>query len=686
MYNRSLVYYFDYIYKHKPPKHLSCTQNYTMSTNPSSTPEEQRPGIQRLDTEVEYVTQELHNVIQQAHHIIHEDDDEDDDNSFLGSSKSNSNQDPKLTPFQSNGKDYFSFTKNTNNHDAKVKSPLSTNNVTSGPARPHQQRFNTAGSEIFKIIDRLDSNSSSINEEPSSNSNSSSTINNIKNVSFNSSRAIHEDDISANNLDQEYANSKGTTSSDANNLNKKLEKTNLYNKTKSHNQLNETAHGVRMLNKDLFNTKFRLQIQNILIVTKHYDDSLIFITSELVEHILLNYKDVNVYLEEKMFYKNENLEVDEILKKTCRKSEEFENNKKRIRYYDLDFIEKNNNLIDLVITLGGDGTVLYVSNIFQENVPPVMSFSLGSLGFLTNFEFENYDKSLEKLFTKKITTKLRMRLSCIVFREETGEITERQVLNELVIDRGPSPFISNLEVYGNGSLLTVAQADGLIIATPTGSTAYSLSAGGSLVYPEVNALCITPICPHTLSFRPIILPDSMILTIKVPKDSRSTAWCSFDGKNRLELFKGDKVYIRASEYSFPTVEAKKTEFIDSIRRSLNWNQREPQKSLGHLLSGKNKSKYEKEIETKTQMKNRSYSGVGKTGLLNELRDIGQIQSLHHESMLVDDEDDDDEEDSSTHIISKSLNVSLADVNESSQTNVLNQALKKIEEEESKSSK
>ncbi|KAF0267133.1 hypothetical protein FOG48_03828 [Hanseniaspora uvarum] len=591
-----------------------------MSTNPSSTPEEKRPGIQRLDTEVEYVTQELHNVIQQAHHIIHEDDDEDDDNSFLGSSKSNSNQDPKLTPFQSNGKDYFSFTKNTNNHDAKVKSPLSTNNVSSGPARPHQQRFNNAGSEIFKIIDRLDSNSSSINEEPSSNSNSSSTINNIKNVSFNSSRAIHEDDISANTLDQEYANSKGTSSSDVNNLNKKLEKTNLYNKTKSHNQLNETAHGVRMLNKDLFNTKFRLQIQNILIVTKHYDD------------------------------------------------------------------KKNNNLIDLVITLGGDGTVLYVSNIFQENVPPVMSFSLGSLGFLTNFEFENYDKSLEKLFTKKITTKLRMRLSCIVFREETGEITERQVLNELVIDRGPSPFISNLEVYGNGSLLTVAQADGLIIATPTGSTAYSLSAGGSLVYPEVNALCITPICPHTLSFRPIILPDSMILTIKVPKDSRSTAWCSFDGKNRLELFKGDKVYIRASEYSFPTVEAKKTEFIDSIRRSLNWNQREPQKSLGHLLSGKNKSKYEKEIETKTQMKNRSYSGVGKTGLLNELRDIGQIQSLHHESMLVDDEDDDDEEDSSTHIISKSLNVSLADVNESSQTNVLNQALKKIEEEESKSSK
>ncbi|OBA29005.1 ATP-NAD kinase, partial [Hanseniaspora valbyensis NRRL Y-1626] len=360
---------------------------------------------------------------------------------------------------------------------------------------------------------------------------------------------------------------------------------------KSHNQLNDTAHGVRMLNKDLFNTKFKLQIQNILIVTKHYDDTLIFITAELLEHILTKYVDVSVYLEEKMFFKNENLELDEIFKKCCHSQEDIENFKSRIKYYDQDFIQKHNNLIDLVITLGGDGTVLYVSNIFQRNVPPVMSFSLGSLGFLTNFEFENYHKSLEKLFTKKITTKLRMRLSCIVVRESTNEIIERQILNELVIDRGPSPFISNLEVYGNGSLLTVAQADGLIIATPTGSTAYSLSAGGSLVYPEVNALCITPICPHTLSFRPIILPDSMILTVKVPKDSRSTAWCSFDGKNRLELFKGDKVYVRASEYSFPTVEAKKTEFIDSISRSLNWNRREPQKSLGHLLSGKNKSKY-----------------------------------------------------------------------------------------------
>ena len=427
-----------------------------MSQPPSNTPEHKRPGIQRLDTEVEYVTQELHNVIQQAHHIIHEDDDEDeDDNSCIASSKSNSNQDPKLTPLQSNEKDYFSFAKQNNDHSTKIKSPLSNNNSMSPPpSRPHHHRYNTAGSEIFKLIDRLGSNPSSVNDEMSSNSNSGSTINNIKNVNFNESRAVHKKDQLANNLNNEFVESNDSSGNDnvaggVNDLSREMEKTNLYNKTKSHNQLNETAHGVRMLNKDLFNTKFRLQIQNILIVTKHYDDSLIFITSELVEHILPNYKDVNVYFVEKMFYKNENLEVDEILKKSCPKTEQYENNKNRIRYYNNGFIEKNNNLIDLVITLGGDGTVLYVSNIFQKNVPPVMSFSLGSLGFLTNFEFENYDKSLEKLFTKKVTTKLRMRLSCIVYREATGEITERQVLNELVIDRGPSPFISNLEKKKN---------------------------------------------------------------------------------------------------------------------------------------------------------------------------------------------------------------------------------------------
>jgi NAD+ kinase len=123
-----------------------------------------------------------------------------------------------------------------------------------------------------------------------------------------------------------------------------------------------------------------------------------------------------------------------------------------------------------------------------------------------------------------------------------------EVLNDLVVDRGPSPYVSMLELFGAAAFssstdllhvlehhMTTVQADGLTISTPTGSTAYSLSAGGSLVHPEIPAILITPICPHTLSFRPMLLPDSMELRICVPYNSRSTAWASFDGRGRVEL-------------------------------------------------------------------------------------------------------------------------------------------------------
>ena len=145
-----------------------------------------------------------------------------------------------------------------------------------------------------------------------------------------------------------------------------------------------------------------------------------------------------------------------------------------------------------------------------------------------------------------------------------------------------------LELYGDDNLLTVAQADGLIIATPTGSTAYSLSAGGSLVHPEVSCICITPICPHTLSFRPIMIPDTMKLKIKVPLRSRSTAWAAFDGRKRVKLETGDYVVVYASCYPFPTVKGNYDQYFDTVSRVLNWNSRKEQKGFKHLLSDKNK--------------------------------------------------------------------------------------------------
>lgn len=367
--------------------------------------------------------------------------------------------------------------------------------------------------------------------------------------------------------------------------------------TKSHFQLSSTAYGVRMLSKDLSNTKVELEVENLMIVTKTHDVSLIYLTRELVEWLLINFPKITVYVGEEL--KNSKKFSAEDLCKDSR----CEN--RRIKHWSPKFVDEHDNFFDLIVTLGGDGTVLFVSSVFQRHVPPVLSFSLGSLGFLTNFQFEHFKEDLTAVLNKRIKTNLRMRLDCKAYRRrppivdpQTGKktcvtelVAQHQVLNEVTIDRGPSPFISMLELYGDHSLLTMAQADGLIIATPTGSTAYSLSAGGSLVYPSVNAIAVTPICPHTLSFRPIILPESMVLKVRVSLKSRATAWAAFDGKSRMELKKGDYITIQASPYSFPTVESHATEFIDSISRTLNWNVREQQRSFTHMLSRKNQEKY-----------------------------------------------------------------------------------------------
>ncbi|KAJ1907450.1 hypothetical protein LPJ81_000750, partial [Coemansia sp. IMI 209127] len=162
-----------------------------------------------------------------------------------------------------------------------------------------------------------------------------------------------------------------------------------------------------------------------------------------------------------------------------------------------------------------------------------------------------------------------------------------QVMNEVVVDRGPSPYLSQLELYGDGNHLTTVEADGLCLATPTGSTAYSLAAGGSLVHPEIPAVLVTPICPHTLSFRPMLLPDTMVLRVVLPPDSRNTAWASFDGRHRTELRRGDHIQITASKYPLPTVCASQSQtqdWMSSLSRCLHWNERKRQKKFGSGMS------------------------------------------------------------------------------------------------------
>lgn len=231
---------------------------------------------------------------------------------------------------------------------------------------------------------------------------------------------------------------------------------------------------------------------------------------------------------------------------------------------------------------------------------------MGSLGFLTKFDFNHYADTINHAFAHGITVSLRLRFEGTVMRSQRtqpgqlrdiveeliGEESEdnhthkpegtHNIINEVVIDRGPNATMSTLEVFGDNDHFTTIQADGICVATPTGSTAYNLAAGGSLCHPENPVILLTAICAHTLSFRPIILPDTMVLRIGVPYDARTSSWASFDGKKRVELNPGDYVTISASRYPFPSVlplNMGKEVWIDSISRTLQWNSRQKQKSF-----------------------------------------------------------------------------------------------------------
>lgn len=236
--------------------------------------------------------------------------------------------------------------------------------------------------------------------------------------------------------------------------------------------------------------------------------------------------------------------------------------------------------VDLVVCLGGDGLILHVSTLFRGPVPPVLSFNLGSLGFLTPFDFKDFESNMSSVFSGQCLLSLRMRLTCSVLRD--GQVVkEFDVLNEVVVDRGASPYLSNLDCFCDGKLITTVQADGIIMSTPTGSTAYSMSAGGSMVHPSVPAILFTPICPHSLSFRPIVFPDAAQLRIDVAADSRSTAWASFDGKYRQQLRRGDGLMVQMSMFPVPTVNAEDdtSDWFASLDRAFNFNSRAKQKKL-----------------------------------------------------------------------------------------------------------
>ncbi|EEP80166.1 conserved hypothetical protein [Uncinocarpus reesii 1704] len=361
------------------------------------------------------------------------------------------------------------------------------------------------------------------------------------------------------------------------------------------------AWNVRTLSRKLGNIRLKLSVKSVFLLTKPRDKCLVQLTRDVTRWLLSDLRETQytVYVEKRL-EGEQDFDVAGIFA-------DEPSAKGRLKYWDLNLIRQSPQLIDFIITLGGDGTVLYSSWLFQQIVPPVLSFSLGSLGFLTKFDFGNYQETLQKAFHEGVTVSLRLRFECTVMRtkdrakgsqrdlvdeilgeEADDDVTHMpdktfQILNELVVDRGPNPTMSSLEIFGDDEFFTSIQADGVCVATPTGSTAYNLAAGGSLCHPENPVILLTAICAHTLNFRPIILPDTIVLRIGVPYDARTSSWASFDGRERVELLPGDYVTVSASRFPFAnvmTTNSRSHEWIDSISRTLNWNTREKQRSTG----------------------------------------------------------------------------------------------------------
>lgn len=231
--------------------------------------------------------------------------------------------------------------------------------------------------------------------------------------------------------------------------------------------------------------------------------------------------------------------------------------------------------IDLVVTLGGDGTILHASSLFSAGaVPPVLSFSMGTLGFLLPFHIDDFDKALESVFTGKATVLHRMRLACTFYDEDLAkkskDVDDWQVMNEIALHRGSSPHLNTIDIFVDGQHLTEAVSDGLIVSTPTGSTAYSLSAGGPIVHPSLSALVLTPICPRSLSFRPLVFPSSSIITLRIGDRSRAPAGISMDGRSSHILNPGESVVVQASPFPVPCINRSSivtTSVVEQMRHS-----------------------------------------------------------------------------------------------------------------------
>ncbi len=225
--------------------------------------------------------------------------------------------------------------------------------------------------------------------------------------------------------------------------------------------------------------------------------------------------------------------------------------------------------ITWLIVLGGDGTLLGAARKMGIYGIPILGVNLGGLGFLTEISSEELYDTVELMIQDRLGIQERTMLEAKVNRDKR-EILNFSVLNDVVVNKRTLARIIDIEVFINNEFLTLFRADGLIISTPTGSTAYNLSAGGPIVYPTVDAFIITPICPFTLSNRPIIIPDSSNIELRLGKKSDESVVLTLDGQVGFNLQPEDRVIISKSPYVIRLITPFKHSYFHILRTKLKW--------------------------------------------------------------------------------------------------------------------
>jgi NAD+ kinase len=236
-----------------------------------------------------------------------------------------------------------------------------------------------------------------------------------------------------------------------------------------------------------------------------------------------------------------------------------------VEVVDEDHLAQNS---DLILVLGGDGTMIATSRLVGDTKIPVLGINYGGLGYLAEFRIEELFAALESILAHDYKLEKRLMLE-VELRRGQELVTHNRVLNDVVVNKSALARIIQIETHLNGQFVNSFRADGLIVSTPTGSTAYNLSAGGPIIYPSMNAVVITPICPFTLSNRPIVVPDDSLIEVRLLTENEEVA-LTLDGQVGFPLQVGDHLAIRKSETSFNLVQPTNRNYFDVLRDKLKW--------------------------------------------------------------------------------------------------------------------